>query len=47
VIHPTGYLMLGGAETTHNLDDRFLPVAFENVSYFRLRSSASVNETKA
>jgi chemotaxis protein methyltransferase CheR len=47
VIHPNGYLMLGGAETTHNLDDRFLPVAFENVSFFQLRSSASVNETKA
>lgn len=39
VIHPDGYLVLGGAESTHNLDDRFLPVSFENVSFFRLRSS--------
>jgi chemotaxis protein methyltransferase CheR len=36
VIQPDGYLMLGGAESTHNLDNRFLPVSFENVSFFRL-----------
>lgn len=41
VMHPDGYLMLGGAETTHNLDDRFLPVVFDNVSFFQLRPSAS------
>jgi chemotaxis protein methyltransferase CheR len=41
VMHPEGYLVLGGAESTYNLDDRFLPVTFENVSFFRLRSSAS------
>ena len=42
VIHPHGYLVLGGAETTHNLDDRYFPVTFENVSFFQLRSSASM-----
>ncbi|HTU90366.1 MAG TPA: protein-glutamate O-methyltransferase CheR [Gemmataceae bacterium] len=35
VIQPDGYLMLGGAESTYNLDDRFLPVSFQNVSFFR------------
>lgn len=39
VIQPDGYLVLGGAESTYNLDDRFLPVSFEKVSFFRLRSS--------
>jgi chemotaxis protein methyltransferase CheR len=37
VLHPDGYLLLGGAETTYNLDERFLPVAFEGVSFFQLR----------
>jgi chemotaxis protein methyltransferase CheR len=40
VLQPDGYLLLGGAETTHNLDDGFVPVAFEKVSFFRLRSPA-------
>ena len=44
-IHPDGYLLLGGAESTHNLDDRFLPVSFDNVSFFQLRSSASMTVT--
>jgi chemotaxis protein methyltransferase CheR len=34
-LQPDGYLLLGGAETTHNLDDRFLPVSFGQVSFFR------------
>jgi chemotaxis protein methyltransferase CheR len=38
VLQPDGYLLLGGAETTHNLDDGFLPVSFEQVSFFRPRS---------
>lgn len=37
LMQPDGYLMLGGAETTHNLDDKFFPVSFGSVSFFRLR----------
>jgi chemotaxis protein methyltransferase CheR len=39
-IHPDGYLLLGGAESTRNLDDRFVSVSVANVSFFQLRSSA-------
>jgi chemotaxis protein methyltransferase CheR len=39
VLHPDGYLLLGGAETTHNLNDGFLPVSFEQTSFFRLRNT--------
>jgi chemotaxis protein methyltransferase CheR len=42
VIQPDGYLMLGGAETTHNVDDAFVPVSFGQVSFFRLRSGPSL-----
>jgi chemotaxis protein methyltransferase CheR len=34
-LRPDGYLLLGGAETTHNLDDRFIPVSFGPVSFFQ------------
>jgi chemotaxis protein methyltransferase CheR len=37
VLRPDGYLMLGGAETTHNLNDGFVPVPFEQTSFFRPR----------
>jgi chemotaxis protein methyltransferase CheR len=37
VLQPDGYLMLGGAETTHSLNDGFVPVSFERTSFFRLR----------
>jgi chemotaxis protein methyltransferase CheR len=39
VIHSEGYLMLGGAETTHKVDDAFLPVSFRQVSLYRLREA--------
>jgi chemotaxis protein methyltransferase CheR len=39
VLHPDGYLMLGGAETTHNLHVDFVPISFEQVSFFRVRNS--------
>ncbi len=39
VIQPDGYLVLGGAESTLHLDDRFFPVSFGNASFFQLRSS--------
>jgi chemotaxis protein methyltransferase CheR len=38
VLQPDGYLILGGAETTHNVHDGFLPVSFDQVSFFRPRS---------
>jgi chemotaxis protein methyltransferase CheR len=37
VLRPDGYLLLGGAETTYNLDDDFVPVSFGPTSYYRLR----------
>jgi chemotaxis protein methyltransferase CheR len=39
VLQPDGYLLLGGAETTHNLDDGFVPVSFDQVSLFRPRTA--------
>jgi chemotaxis protein methyltransferase CheR len=36
VLKPDGYLMLGGAETTHNLTAGFVPVAFHQTSFFQL-----------
>jgi chemotaxis protein methyltransferase CheR len=37
VLQPDGYLLLGGAETTHNLDDGFVPVSFGQSSFYRPR----------
>ena len=37
VLRPDGYLFLGGAETTLNLDDAFERVAFDRSGYYRLR----------
>jgi chemotaxis protein methyltransferase CheR len=37
VLQPDGYLLLGGAETTHNLDDDFIPVSFGQSSFYRPR----------
>jgi chemotaxis protein methyltransferase CheR len=42
VLQPDGFLVLGGAETTHNLDDGFVAVPFDNVSFFRLRGQPEV-----
>jgi chemotaxis protein methyltransferase CheR len=41
VLQPDGYLLLGGAETTHNLDDGFIPDPFARGSFFRLRPPAT------
>jgi chemotaxis protein methyltransferase CheR len=38
VLRPDGYLFLGGAETTLNLDDAFVRVDFEGSGCYRLRS---------
>jgi len=35
VLQPDGYLLLGGAETTHNLDDNFIQVSVGESSYYR------------
>jgi chemotaxis protein methyltransferase CheR len=37
VLAPGGYLILGGAETTTNLDEAFEPVLSEGSMCFRLR----------
>lgn len=37
VLRPDGYLLLGGAETTLNLDENFERVRFNQMSYYRLR----------
>jgi chemotaxis protein methyltransferase CheR len=36
VLRPDGYLFLGGAETTLNLDDHFDRVQYESTAYYRL-----------
>lgn len=45
VLDPDGYLVLGGAETTHHLDDCFVPISFANVSFFQLRSPTGWSAT--
>jgi chemotaxis protein methyltransferase CheR len=37
LLRPGGYLLLGGAETTFNLDEAFERVAIEKTSCYRLR----------
>jgi chemotaxis protein methyltransferase CheR len=39
LLDPRGYLVLGGAETTTNVDDSFEPVSFGGAVCFRPRSS--------
>lgn len=40
LLRPDGYLLLGGAETTINLDDDFEPIQFEQTSCYQIRSAA-------
>jgi chemotaxis protein methyltransferase CheR len=40
VLHPDGYLFLGGGETTVNLDNAFEPVQLEKTVCYRLRRSS-------
>jgi chemotaxis protein methyltransferase CheR len=37
VLRPDGYLFLGGAETTLNIDEAFEPVQFDRATCYRLR----------
>jgi chemotaxis methyl-accepting protein methylase len=39
VLRPGGFLLLGTAETTVNLDDGFELVRSDGASYYRLRST--------
>lgn len=38
LLRPGGYLLLGGAETTFNLDDAFERVPIERTSFYRLKA---------
>jgi chemotaxis protein methyltransferase CheR len=40
LLTPTGFLFLGGAETTLNIDDRFERVPFDRAGCYRLRADA-------
>ena len=40
MMHPAGYLFLGGAETTMNLDDKLEYVPVEKTGCYRLRANA-------
>lgn len=40
LLRTDGYLLLGGAETTINLDDDFEPIQFEQTSCYQIRSAA-------
>jgi chemotaxis protein methyltransferase CheR len=42
VLRPDGYLMLGGAETTHNIDDGFEVVQAGATTVYRLRQANAV-----
>ena len=39
VLRPGGYLLLGGAETTFNLDEAFERVTFDNTSCYRVKEA--------
>lgn len=47
VLQPDGYLFLGGAETTLNVDDAFQRVELAGTSCYRLRSAKLTNRIEA
>jgi len=38
VLHPEGYMFLGAAENTLNLDNHFERIPFGRTAYYRLRN---------
>ena len=46
VLRPDGYLFLGGAETTLNLDDAFERVQVDRATCYRLRSGPQTNRSQ-
>lgn len=47
LLKPDGYLLLGGSETTTNLDDSFEPVSLDGATYFRLKKKDGRNNSSA
>jgi chemotaxis protein methyltransferase CheR len=47
LLNPEGYVLLGGAETTTNLDDSLEPVSVEGARYFRLREKVQFMTPRA
>jgi chemotaxis protein methyltransferase CheR len=45
VLEPRGYLVLGGSETTMNLDERYEPVSLDGISVFRIREEEAHGRT--
>jgi len=45
LLRPDGYLFLGGAETTLNLDDAFERVAYQRSSCYRLQDAKKLSST--
>jgi chemotaxis protein methyltransferase CheR len=43
LLDPRGYLLLGGSETTMNLDDSFEPTPVDGVICFRRRATIAVS----
>ncbi|MGH9344004.1 MAG: CheR family methyltransferase [Terriglobia bacterium] len=41
LLRPDGYLLLGGAETTINIDDSFEPIQFEQTSCYQIRQKSA------
>lgn len=41
LLRPDGYLLLGGAETTINIDDSFEPIQFEQTSCYQIRQKTA------
>lgn len=41
LLRPDGYLILGGAETTINIDDAFEPLQFEQTSCYQIRQTVT------